>query len=354
MTRRARLARLAWLLVAALVPACSKDSSKGPEPAPVPDPFLAVSSAASSASSAPPASALASTATSAGAAPSGPAVPSPRTAVKLLDPGREPRRALRYAWHLDRHELMAIELRTSISVEGAGSRATTPLAPLEITIAIDPQSVSSAGELRFAWRVASADVGAGALDASTPPEMMQGWAAQLAPVAHLAGTAIVSSRGLSRGLTLDPASAGDAGLDQEMVAQVLQMVRDAAAPLPEEPVGTGARWQKATTLDARNAHALQNDTYTLVDLQDDRGQLADVFAQTATPQTAKAPPGASQGTPPQMDQMLSSGDEKVQFDLGRVVAQTALDGTTSLALSAPESRMSMVMRLGITVRGLAP
>ena len=350
--RLGRLARLAFLLLPALATACSKDSSKGPEPAPVPDPFLAAPSAPPSASSPPPASASASIAISAGSAPSGSPVPSPRATVKLLESGREPRRALRYAWHPERHELMAIELRTRISVEGAGSRATTPLAPLEITIAIDPQSVSPTGDLLFAWHVASSDVGA--LDASTPPEMMQGWAAQLGPVAHLAGTAIVSSRGLSRGLTLDPASAGDAGLDQEMVAQVLQMVRDAAAPLPEEPVGMGARWQKATTLDARNARALQNDTYTLVDLQEDRGQLADVFAQTATPQTANAPPAASHGTSPQMDQMLSSGDEKVGFDLGRVVAQTTLDGTTSLALSAPESRMNMVMRLGITVRGVLP
>jgi hypothetical protein len=55
-----------------------------------------------------------------------------------------------------------------------------------------------------------------------------------------------------------------------------------------------------------------------------------------------------------MDQLLSSGDEKVGFDLGRFVAQTRLQGTTSMAMSAPSSRMNMVMHLGVTVRGTTP
>jgi hypothetical protein len=338
--------------------ACSKASSKGAEPAAsseIADPFLTPSPLPPpSSSSSPSTSALASP--SASGAPSGSPGLSPRASVKLLDPGREPRRALRYAFRTDQKELMSIELSMSIAVEGGGARSSTQLPPLEIAIAIDPQTVSPAGDLRFAWRVTSAELGA--LDASTSPDVTQGWSAQLAPVAHLSGTASVSSHGISRGLIVDAGSAGDAGTDQEMVAQVLQMVRDAAAPLPEEPVGPGARWQKVTTLEARNGQAVQNDTFTLVALQGDSGQLADVFAQTASSRTPPAPSPSARAAPApaaaQMDQLLSSGDEKVRFDLGRFVAQTSLEGTTSMAMSAPSARMNMVMHLGVTVRGTTP
>jgi hypothetical protein len=247
---------------------------------------------------------------------------------------------------------MAIELATTVSAEGGGVHSNIPLAPLEIVVAVDPQSVSSAGDLRFAWHVVSAAVGV--LDASSSPQIAEGWSAQLVPVEHLSGTASASSRGISRGITVDVGSAGDAGTDQEMVVQVLQMLRDAAAPLPEEPVGPGARWQKISTLDGKNGHATQNDTYTLVDLQGDRGLLEDVLAQTASPQALPSPAGLPPSTPAQMDQLLTSGGAKVRFDLRRLVAQTTLDGTTSMAVSAPSNRMNMVMHLGITVRGTAP
>lgn len=329
---------------------CSKSSSKptGPE---IADPFL-TPAPSSLPSSAPSDSASSSPPPSTSSRPPEPLGPSPKSSVKLLDPGREPRRALRYAFRTEQKELMSIELSMSIAVEGGGARSSTQLPPLEIAIAIDPQAVSPAGDLRFAWHVASAEVGV--LDASTSPDVAQGWSAQLVPVAHLSGTASVSSRGISQGLSLDAGSAGDAGMDQEMVAQVLQMVRDAAAPLPEEPVGPGARWQKVTTLDARNGQAIQNDTFTLATLQGDAGQLADVFAQTASSRTAPAPSAAPRTAPVQPDQLLSSGDEKVGFDLGRFVAQTRLQGTTSMAMSAPSSRMNMVMHLGVTVRGTTP
>jgi len=152
-------------------------------------------------------------------------------------------------------------------------------------------------------------------------------------------------------VTLDPGTAGDAGPDAEMVVQVLQMLRDVAAPLPEEAVGKGARWQKLSNLDARNAHATETDTFTLADLQGDKGALDDVVAQTATPQALPALVGVPSAAPARVDSLLMSGSAKTRFDLGRLVPQTSLEATTSMALSASANRVNMVMRLGITIQG---
>ncbi|MGA9855148.1 MAG: hypothetical protein WBR29_07745, partial [Gammaproteobacteria bacterium] len=226
--------RATMVLLALAISACSKDSAKpqgsteAPQAsaAPVPDPFL---------SARPPASSSAS----ADLAP-----PAPKSSVTLQDPGREPRRELRYAWREDDKEQMAITLRTTVSAESGGARQDVPFPALHIALAIDAKSVSADGDLRYAWRVTSAQADA---DAGAPQQVAEGWAAQLAPIAHLSGTGAFTSRGLSAGVSLDPPTAGDAGMEGEMVVQVLQMLRDACAPLPEEPVGTGAKWQKVST-----------------------------------------------------------------------------------------------------------
>jgi hypothetical protein len=330
-----------------LLVACSKGSAKPAEAgeASIPDPFLspAPSNEPAGSSSESPVMALSAPAPSVEST-----VPAPRSSVKLLDHGQEPLRALRYVWHADQKERMEIELRTAISADMGGARKDSTLPPLHIVVAIEPRSVTPAGDLRFGWHVESARPGLP--EAGMPDAMMAGWSAQLVPVEHLSGTALVNAHGVSRGVTLDSGTPGDAGADSEMVVQVLQMLRDVAAPLPDEPVGKGARWQKLSTLDAKNGHATQTDTYTLLDAPADTGALDDVFAQTASPQPLPSP-GGSSPSPATVDSLLTSGNAKVHFDLSRLVPQQSLDGTTSMALSAPSSRMNMVMRLGITVRG---
>jgi hypothetical protein len=277
-----------------------------------------------------------------------PSPATPMATVHLLGHGSEPLHPLRYAWHADRKELMTIDLRTTVSTEGAGTHQEMPLPPLHVVVAIDPQAVTPAGDLRFAWHVlrASADADAG----GAPSQVSEGWRQQIAPVEHLSGTAVVGPDGLSKGVTVEGTS--DAAPDAEMVVQVVQMLRDVAAPLPAEPVGLGARWEKVSTLDARNGHATQTDTYTLAELHGDKGKLDDVLAQTASPQLLPSAGGAGSGAPPtRVDSLLTSGTETLSFDLGRLVAQTKLDGTTAMSLSSQSQAMKMVMHLGIVVSG---
>lgn len=314
-----------------LLVGCSKASSSGTSPLPSTSPST-------------------STSTSVITAPSASEAPStPTASVRLLNHGSEPLRPLRYAWHVDRKELMTIELRTTVSTEGAGApHREMPLPPLHVVVAIDPLAVMPSGDLRFAWHVlqAGADADAG----GAPPEVSEGWRQQIAPVEHLSGTAVVGPDGLSRDVTLDATS--DAAPDAEMVVQVVQMLRDVAAPLPSEPVGLGARWEKVSTLDARNGHATQTDTYTLAELHGDTGKLDDVLAQTTSPQLLPPPGGAGSGEPPaRVDSLLTSGTVHLSFDLGRLVAQSKLDGTTAMSLSSQSHAMRMVMHLGIVVSG---
>jgi hypothetical protein len=139
-----------------------------------------------------------------------------------------------------------------------------------------------------------------------------------------------------------------------MIEQVRQTLRDLAAPLPDEDVGRGARWQKLSQLDAKETRIAQTETFTLLAIQGDKGTLDDVLAQTAPPQTLRGP-GMPQGATARMDSMLASGDAKVRFDLSRLVPQTKFDGTTTMVVSgqSPDERkrVTMIMRIGIAIEG---
>jgi hypothetical protein len=251
-----------------------------------------------------------------------------------------------------RKEQLAMELRTSVSTElGGAKQPDVALPAVHIAIAIDPERVSPEGDLDYRWHVVAADVPSG----SAPPSpVADGLRAEVAAVAQLAGTARVSSRGLSLAVSVDPDSMIDAGVTGQMVEQVRETLRNVAAPLPEEPVGIGARWEKVTQMEARNTRIAQTETFTLVALDGERGTLEDVLAQTAPPQ----PLQGSAGNAPQarLDSMLASGKSRVHFVQSRLVPQSHFDGTTTMVVSGESSndsqaRLTMIMRIGMSIEG---
>jgi hypothetical protein len=278
---------------------------------------------------------------------------SPGTSTRLLEAGQAPRRTLRYTWHVDQKEQLTMDLRTAASTEFAGAKQPEiPLPPVHIVLELDPQAVTPSGDLRFAWRVSSATVTA---DPQMPSQIVDGMRAEVIAIEHLAGTAAVTARGLSGGVTVTAATTVDAGATGQMAEQIRQTLRDIAVPLPEEEVGRGARWQKTAQLDARGSHLTQADTFTLLDLAATGGTVDDVLAQTAPPQALKAP-GMAGGAEAHMESMLASGDAKTQFDLSRLVPQTRFTGTTTMVVSGPSAgdskrRVTMIMRVGIDIQG---
>jgi hypothetical protein len=273
--------------------------------------------------------------------------------MKLLDAGQPPRRRLRYAWHLDQKEQLAMDLRTAASTGGAGAKESEVSLPsVHVSIAIDPQSVTTDGDLHYAWRLTSATTDA---REDTPSEVTEGMRAEVAAIARLSGGAIVTARGLAKEVSIDSDSLGGAAATGQMAEQIRQTLRDVAAPFPDEEVGVGARWRKLSQLDDRDARVTQTETFRLVDLQGDRGTLDDALAQTAPPQALRAPV-ASPGSHARMESMLASGEAKVRFDASRLVPQTTFDGTTTMVLSGrshgdPARSMRMVMRVFIAIAG---
>jgi hypothetical protein len=347
---------IGWVLGLVVVAACSKETPRSTE-APVVAEAGPVASATPPANpSAPPSAEQAATASASVAPPASTAAhvaTSPGTSTRLLDAGQAPRHLLRYAWHVDQKEQLVMDLRTAASTEFAGAKQPEiPLPPVHIVLDLDPQALTPSGDLRFAWHVSAATVSA---EAQTPSQISDGMRAEVDAIAHLAGTAAVTARGLSGGVTVDAATTVDAGATGQMAEQIRQTLRDIAVPMPEEEVGRGGRWQKTAQLDGKGSRLTQTDTFTLTELAATTGAVDDVLAQTAPPQALRAP-GMANGAEARMESMLASGDGKTHFDLSRLVPQTKFTGTTTMVLSGPSAgdstrRVTMIMRVGIDIEG---
>lgn len=278
----------------------------------------------------------------------------PMATVTLLDSGTAPRVQMRYEWRADQAEQLTMDLRTSASSSRpvAPEQATVPLPAVHVVVAINPKEVFANGDLSYAWHVTMATISA---DAATPHPVVSGMRAEVTAVEHLAGTAVVTARGLARAVAIDPMTMADAGATGQMVEQIRQTLRDIAVPLPEEDVGLGARWQKQSQLDTRETPITQTETFTLRAFRHNQGTLDDVLAQSAPPQTLHAP-GMAPAAQARMESMLSSGEATVSFELSRLVPQTTFDGTTTMVVSgrlASDSarRLTMVLHVGIVIAG---
>ncbi len=284
--------------------------------------------------------------------------------MTLLDPGEPPRRKLRYAWVPRQGETLTMDLRTAASTDdGTSKQPEIVLPPVHIVLAIDPRSVSPGGDLTYAWRVVSTAVTA---DVQTPSSLADGMRAEVAAIAHLSGSAVTTSCGISTRVLIDPQSGGplaDGGANGQMVEQVRQTLRDVAAPFPDEEVGRGARWQKLSQLASRDARVTQTEVFTLTQVAGNVGSLDEELAQTAPPQPLLSP-GTAGGSQARIESMLASGNGKTRFDLGRLVPQTTFEGTTTMVVSGrlhPDEgsgaardgahRMTMTMRIGIVLSG---
>ncbi len=322
------------------------DTSDPPPVATVaPTATASASGAASAASSAAPKSSVAV------AASGVPGTPSVSAAVKLLAPGEAPRRKLRYKFKVGQTEIATMDMQTGYAVEaGADSEPEKRLPMVRFKIAIDPKSVSPEGDLKYEYRLISADV---VENAQVPPQLAAALKQMMAGLKGLAGTGVVSARGINKESTFS-APQGASAQTEQMIEQIRQTTRDLAAPLPDEEVGKGAKWEKLTKVENAGQKASQKETYTLVDLTGETGKIEVVVVQNA-PGGAVQAPGIPAGAGIRIENMISNGKGTTTFDLGRITPTSALDAVTTMNLLADRAgqteRAKMTMKVTLRLSG---
>jgi hypothetical protein len=292
-------------LVLPVFAACGAGPIEGPNAA-----------ASASAGSPPPAdNALASSSASASAPASAvlppPLPPPPAPAewkVALVSPGDEPRKPLRYVFHVGAKEVAVMDMRMILSLEFDGAKKDMPTAPVTMTVTIVPQTVLPSGNLDYKFTLDAID-----LAKDSDPS----FAPYRTPLQQLVGTAgemEVTPQGKTEKTSVTPPP-GASDQIAEVTDQLVGALRDMMLPLPDEPIGKGAKWTASGPFPVKPVVATRTTTCTLTKIAGTKGAVDAIEAVTGPPQTITTPGGQRAD----LQSMKGAGTRTSSFDLGKLV-----------------------------------
>lgn len=283
-----------------------------------------------------------------GAAQPKPAVSTSATQVKLLDPGAEPRQLLRY--HPKAGDTQTITLTLKMALESQLGDTAVPamkLPPMNMTMQATVKSVAMQGDITYQTLMTDAGVSD---DPSVMPQVAAAMKAAFPNMKGISGTGTISSRGFVKtaGMKMPP---GTDPQTRQVMDQMKEMLSQATLRLPEEAVGTGAKWEVSTPIKAQGMALKQTATYQLVSLDGDRLTAKATISQHAAKQRISIPAMPSQ----KMDliKMEGQGTGEISLNLAQLFptqATTEFHSDSAMAGNVNGQKQTMTAKVDVNVR----
>ena len=198
---------------------------------------------------------------------------------------------------------------------------------LEATV----QSVTPDGDIQYQTVMNDATVAEEAEAGAVPLDQIKN---AFASFKGLTGSGVISSRGLTKSaeLKIPPGT-------EPQVASMMEQMRDTIShlvlPLPEEPVGVGARWELKMPTKSQGMNVTETASIEVVSIEDDKIVTKGQIGQTAANQKIDSP--MMPGIPINVTKMNETGTREATLDLSRLLPVSATVNGHS------ESSMNMEM-----------
>ena len=206
--------------------------------------------------------------------------------VKLLEAGAEPRQPLRL--HPKLGDKQTLTMTTKMAMEmrmGEMPAQPVQMPSMRLVMDLTVKSVAENGDIDFDVVVTDAVV---VEQPDTTPQVVEAMKTTFAAVKGLSGKGTTSARGIGKGNNIEiPANA--APEVRQGMEQIKDFVSRASTPLPEEPVGPGAKWEVKMPVKSQGVNLSQTATYMLVSVEGDRFRAKDTIFQTASRQKIENP-----------------------------------------------------------------
>jgi len=273
------------------------------------------------------------------------------TQVKLLEPGSEPRKALRFHPKAGDKQSMVMTMKMGMAVKvGDMPEQAIKLPAMKLVMDMTVKDVASSGDITYDIVTSDASI-------SDEPDVI----AQVAEAMKnavggmkgIGGTGTISSRGISKGTDIKVPEGADPQVKQ-FVDQMKETMSRVASPLPEEPVGAGAKWEIKMPIKSQGMTLNQTATYELVSLEGDRGSAKTSVTQTASNQKIQNP--MMPGTKVDLTKLTGHGTGQLTFDLAQILPPEAsvefhqdMATSTTAVNSSQKQTMDMKMDLNLLI-----
>ncbi len=200
---------------------------------------------------------------------------------EILDQGTPPLLTLRYNLSSMKPQYMKIDMDMSVGAQAQGTDIQPPqdLPPISMIIYIEPLPISARKHLPYTFKVISTEVNKEQDDDSS---MADGMKAELERLDGLSGSAEVSIRGVTDKVEIH--LNGDDDDRNELLNRMREEIIGMSVPLPQQPVGQGARWTVTRTLKSGSIKMKQTTNYSLEKLDKTSMKIAVDMEQNADPQ----------------------------------------------------------------------
>jgi hypothetical protein len=270
------------------------------------------------------------------------------TQIKLLEPGAEPRKVLRL--HPKPGDKQTLDLTLKMAMESKVGEMETPatkLPGIKMTLEATVKSVADNGDITY--EMVMGDLGISE-EPGVAPMVAEAMKSAFTGVKGMSGSGTTSSRGFSKGFEFKAPSDSNPQARQ-VVDQMKDSFTELAALLPEEAVGTGAKWEVKMPLKTQGMTIDQTATYEVVSLEGENFKTKSTIVQQAANQKIQNP--AMPGIKVDLTKMTGTGNSERTFDLGKLLP-TAGTGRvhtdTAMAMNMGGQKQAMTMKMDIDVR----
>jgi hypothetical protein len=270
------------------------------------------------------------------------------TQVKLLEAGAEPRKVLRL--HPSPGDKQTLHLTLKMAIEtkmGEMQSQAMKLPAMTMTMDTTVKDVSDKGDITYELVMGETTL---ADDPGGNAQLAELMKTALGGIKGMSGTGTVSSRGLAKGMEFKVPPGVDA-----QTRQVMDQMRDSfssiAAPLPEEAVGPGARWEAKIPIKSQGMTIDQTGTSELVSIEGDRLTTKSTFTQRASNQKVESP--AMPGLKVDLIKMNGTGTGESNYDLGKllpIAGTTILHSETDMAMNMGGQKQPISTKMDLNVR----
>lgn len=271
---------------------------------------------------------------------------SPPAKVALLTPGKSPRKPLRYSLPSASFKQkigMTMTMAMDMQMGAGGQSVKMRLPPIRMEMELSVAEKLSDQEVRCKFAVTGADVLAGG---DPMFDAMRGTLkSELQKAVGVGGGLIVNHRGVNRKMEL--ALPPDMGQQmRQTMESSWQAMDQLSSPLPEEPIGLGARWQVDQLIEQNGLKLKQKTIFELVKLKGSKGVLKTTITQTADPQITSLP-NIPAGFTAELLSHSGSGTGEVDLDLTGLAPRAAtvsIKTDTAIKVTGQGQNQNMQMK----------
>ena len=266
--------------------------------------------------------------------------------VKVVSTGAEPRTRLRYKISAGQNFVLGMSITMGMTMNMEGMTMPAMDMPImKMTATMNVKDVAANGDISY--DIAFTEMTAEALPGMDPnlAAMVQGAASG---ITALKGSAVVSDRGLYKSGSFDLNKLSDPNLRQTL-SSVASNLESLSMPMPEEPVGAGARWEVRQAMNSAGVSTFQRFDVELASVDGASATFRVKFDQTAPPQNVSNP-SLPAGATVDVEKMTGSGSGSLTLRFDSLVPTSEMSSTTSMSMVVNVAGQSQKMGVDTKVK----